>query len=195
MNTQEVRASFDLVNLRAWDRTRGLYKAVVDCLVFVSVAEESGNCDLIEGNSYLPFGCRVSNDGVEVVWITGVSRPSLEQAGKLCDDCWVLSGSRGPLLELFFSVVCLLLEHGLEKGFRVLEGVRDAHSAHETRAHDELVRASSHLLHVWVSIVACNGSFRDESLALIWMADSKLEHGWATTRCAMDCTLLDTQAV
>lgn len=72
MNTQEVRTSFDLVNFGAWDCTRGLYQLVVDCLVFVTVAEEGWNCDLLEWNSNLPLDGRVSNDGLEVVWIAGV---------------------------------------------------------------------------------------------------------------------------
>ena len=195
MNTQEVGASFNLVNFRAWDCTRGLYQRVVDCLVFITVAEESWNCDLLEGNGNLPFDGRVSNNSLVVVWVASMSCPSLEQAWKLCNDCWVLRGSRCPLLELFFRVVCLLLEHRLEKGFRVLESRPSTHSGRETGSHHELGRRSCHLLHVWVGVVACNGSFRDESTAFTRMAESKLDHGWAATRCAVDSTLLDTQAV
>ena len=181
MQGQDVRASLDLVDFRAWNGTSSFCARVGNRLVFVTVADESWDFHSCEVDWSFPFHGHVEDQGIVTAWVDAVSGPSLQKLWKLCNDSWIFGSCISPLLKLIRIVSSGSLKHLLQKTGWVLHGGSMAHSGHEAGVHEELVGSASELFRVCVIVVACNGSFGDESAAFVRVSESELQNSGAAT--------------
>ena len=181
MQSQDVGASLDLVNFRAWNSTSSFCARVGDRLVLVAVADQSRDLHLSKVDWSFPFHGHVEDQGIVTAWVDAVSGPSFQKLWKLCNDSWIFRSCISPLLKLIRIVGSGGLKHLLQKTGWVLHGGGMAHSGHETGVHEELVGSASELFRVCVIVVACNGSFGDESTAFVRVSESELQNGRAAS--------------